>query len=319
VCNLRFDDTNPDTEDTEYVDAIVDDWRWLGYEPSTTVLYASDYFEQLYQWAEHLITTASPTSTTRTGDDLARSAAATASPVSRARTATAASRRTSTCSADARRRVRRRLARAARQDRHAAREHAAARPGDVPHPPRAPPPHGRPVGASTPPTTGPTARATRSRASPTRCARSSSTATAALRLVPRALPLPFDQPRQIEFARLELTHTVTSKRKLAKLVADGIVEGWDDPRLPTLRALRRRGYPSTAIKEFCSFIGVAEDQQPSPDRAARELRAQRAQPQRAASHGRAAPAQAGRSPTGPPARSSTSPCRTTRRTRRRHP
>jgi glutaminyl-tRNA synthetase len=71
------------------------------------------------------------------------------------------------------------------------------------------------------------------------------------------LPLPYDQPRQTEFARLELTHTVTSKRKLATLVADGIVDGWDDPRMPTLRGLRRRGYPAAAIREFCAFIGVA--------------------------------------------------------------
>ena len=71
------------------------------------------------------------------------------------------------------------------------------------------------------------------------------------------LPLPGYQPRQTEFARLELTHTVTSKRRLATLVADGVVDGWDDPRLPTLRGLRRRGYPATAIREFCTYIGVS--------------------------------------------------------------
>jgi glutaminyl-tRNA synthetase len=71
------------------------------------------------------------------------------------------------------------------------------------------------------------------------------------------LPLPGYQPRQTEFARLELTHTVTSKRRLATLVADGVVDGWDDPRLPTLRGLRRRGYPAAAIREFCSYIGVS--------------------------------------------------------------
>jgi glutaminyl-tRNA synthetase len=71
------------------------------------------------------------------------------------------------------------------------------------------------------------------------------------------LPLPGDTPRQTEFARLELTHTVTSKRRLAGLVADGVVDGWDDPRMPTLRGLRRRGYPAAAIREFCAFIGVS--------------------------------------------------------------
>ena len=71
------------------------------------------------------------------------------------------------------------------------------------------------------------------------------------------LPLPGDQPRQTEFARLELTYTITSKRRLARLVADGVVDGWDDPRMPTLRGLRRRGYPPAAIRAFCSYIGVA--------------------------------------------------------------
>ena len=71
------------------------------------------------------------------------------------------------------------------------------------------------------------------------------------------LPLPGDQPRQTEFARLELTHTITSKRRLARLVADGVVDGWDDPRMPTLGGVRRRGYPASAIRAFCTYIGVA--------------------------------------------------------------
>ena len=70
------------------------------------------------------------------------------------------------------------------------------------------------------------------------------------------LTLPAEAPRQIEFARLEFTHTITSKRRLAKLVADGVVDGWDDPRMPTLRGLRRRGYPPAAIRAFCSEIGT---------------------------------------------------------------
>ena len=71
------------------------------------------------------------------------------------------------------------------------------------------------------------------------------------------LGLGSDHPRQTEFARLNLTHTVLSKRKLLELVRDGHVDGWDDPRMPTLRGLRRRGYPPEAIRAFCSHIGVA--------------------------------------------------------------
>ena len=71
------------------------------------------------------------------------------------------------------------------------------------------------------------------------------------------LPLPGDRPRQTEFARLNLTHTVLSKRALGALVSGGLVDGWDDPRLPTLRGLRRRGYPPEAIRAFCAHIGLA--------------------------------------------------------------
>ena len=64
-------------------------------------------------------------------------------------------------------------------------------------------------------------------------------------------------PQQIEFARLNLTHTVLSKRKLIQLVKEGYVKGWDDPRMPTLSGLRRRGVPPEALREFCSRIGIA--------------------------------------------------------------
>jgi glutaminyl-tRNA synthetase len=70
------------------------------------------------------------------------------------------------------------------------------------------------------------------------------------------LPVPAI-PKQIEFARLNISHTVTSKRKLRQLVEQKLVDGWDDPRLPTLRGMRKRGYPSTAIRQFCEDIGVS--------------------------------------------------------------
>ena len=73
----------------------------------------------------------------------------------------------------------------------------------------------------------------------------------------RNCPVP-SQPRQIEFARLNLTYTVMSKRKLLQLVKDGHVSGWDDPRLPTISGLRRRGYPAAAIRHFCKRIGITK-------------------------------------------------------------
>ncbi len=70
------------------------------------------------------------------------------------------------------------------------------------------------------------------------------------------LPVPA-KPVQTEFARLNLSHTVTSKRKLRELVEQGVVDGWDDPRLPTLRGMRKRGYPPAAIRQFCEMIGIS--------------------------------------------------------------
>ena len=66
------------------------------------------------------------------------------------------------------------------------------------------------------------------------------------------------RPRQIEFSRLNLEHTITSKRKLSELVEKGLVEGWDDPRMPTISGMRRRGYPASAIRDFCSRVGVTK-------------------------------------------------------------
>ena len=73
-----------------------------------------------------------------------------------------------------------------------------------------------------------------------------------------ALELPRTQPRQREFARLNVTYTVMSKRKLLRLVEEGLVQGWDDPRMPTISGMRRRGYPAEAIRAFCDRIGVAK-------------------------------------------------------------
>jgi glutaminyl-tRNA synthetase len=72
------------------------------------------------------------------------------------------------------------------------------------------------------------------------------------------LPVPQPRPRQFEFARLNLSYTVMSKRKLLQLVSEGLVSGWDDPRMPTLAGLRRRGVPAAAVRHFCQRIGVTK-------------------------------------------------------------
>jgi glutaminyl-tRNA synthetase len=258
ICKLRFDDTNPVTEDTEYVDAIADDVRWLGFEPGEPV-YASDYFEQLYQWAEHLISTgfayvddqdAETISAQRGGygkpgiespyrdrsveDNLAlfRSMRAGALPdgshVLRAK-------------ADMQHdnmQLRDPIMYRIRHEHH-------HRTGDqwvlYPTYDWA---HGQSDAIEG--------------VTHSLCSLEFDSHRALYDWYLDHLPLPGDQPRQTEFARLELTYTVTSKRKLRQLIDDGIVEGWDDPRLPTLRALRRRGYPASAIRDFCEFIGVAK-------------------------------------------------------------
>lgn len=259
VCKLRFDDTNPITEETEYVDAIVDDVRWLGFEPSGEPVYASDYFEQLYQWAEHLI-----------GEGLAYVDDQDAETISAQRggygkpgVESPHRSRTPEENLDLFRRMRAgeftdgsRVLRAKVDMQHEnmqmrdpvmyrIRHEHHHRTGDAwvvyPTYDWA---HGQSDAIEG--------------VTHSLCTLEFDSHRALYDWYLDHLPLTGDQPRQTEFARLELTYTVTSKRRLLTLVNDGIVEGWDDPRLPTLRALRRRGYPASAIREFCSFVGVAK-------------------------------------------------------------
>ena len=122
----------------------------------------------------------------------------------------------------------------------------------------APPPPGAPSGASTPCTTSPTPSRTPWRASPTPCAPWSLRTTAPCTTGSSSNTDVPSKPRQIEFARLGINYTVMSKRKLRKLVEEGYVSGWDDPRMPTLCGLRRRGYTPGSIRNFCERIGVAK-------------------------------------------------------------
>ena len=257
-CNLRFDDTNPDTEDVEYVDAIIDDLRWLGFEAPEPVLFASDYFEQLYEWAEHLIEHGLAYIDDQDGDTISAQRGGYGKPGIESPFRT----RSVDENLDLFRRMRAgefadgaRVLRAKIDMQHEnmqfrdpvmyrIRRQHHHRTGDqwviYPTYDWA---HGQSDAIEG--------------VTHSLCTLEFDSHRPLYDWYLEHLPLPGYQPRQTEFARLELTHTVTSKRRLATLVADGVVDGWDDPRLPTLRGLRRRGYPAAAIREFCSYIGVS--------------------------------------------------------------
>jgi len=259
ICKLRFDDTNPVTEDTEYVDGIIDDLRWLGFEPHGDPVYASDYFEQLYQWAVHLIEHGLAYVDDQDGETISAQRGGYGKPgiESPFRSRTVAE------NLDLFRRMRAgefadgsRVLRAKADMQHEnmqlrdpvmyrIRHEHHHRTGDAwviyPTYDWA---HGQSDAIEG--------------VTHSLCTLEFDSHRALYDWYLDHLPLTGDQPRQTEFARLELTYTVTSKRRLLQLVNDGVVEGWDDPRLPTLRALRRRGYPASAIREFCNFIGVAK-------------------------------------------------------------
>ena len=256
VCNLRLDDTNPDTEEIEYVDSIVSDIEWLGYAPAT-VLHASDYFEQLYQWAEYLVEQGKA----YVDDSDNETISAQRGGFGRPGVESAYRDRGIAENLDLLRRMRAgefpdssRVLRAKIDMQHEnmqlrdpvmyrirhADHHRTGDAWDIY--PTYDWAHGQSDAIE-----GVTHSI---------CTLEFDTHRALYDWYLEQLPLPADQPKQIEFARLEFTHTVTSKRRLKTLVDEGVVDGWDDPRMPTLRALRRRGYSAAAIRAFCRDIGT---------------------------------------------------------------
>jgi glutaminyl-tRNA synthetase len=258
VCRLRFDDTNPDTEETSYVEAIISDVRWLGFDPGEP-LYASDYFEQMYEWAELLISDGKAYVDDQDIDTIRAQRGGYGKPgVESPRR-----NRPPQESLDLFRRMR---AGEFPEGSHVLRakidmQHENMQMRDpVMYRIR----HGHHHRTHDAWVIYPTYDWAHGQSDAIEgtthsiCTLEFDSHRALYDWYLDQLPLPNDRPRQYEFARLELTHTVTSKRKLRQLVDDGVVDGWDDPRLPTLRALRRRGYPASAIREFCEFIGVAK-------------------------------------------------------------
>ena len=256
LCNLRFDDTNPSKEEAGYVESIKEDIRWLGFDWEDREYYASDYFERLYEYAVQLIRkgtayvcdlSAEQISEYRGGwDEKGKD-----SPF-RARTAeenlSLFERMRAGEFEEGSRTLRARIDMAAANINM--RDPVMYRILKVPH-------HRTGDAWCIYPTYD-----------FTHCLSDSiegiTHSICTLEFEVHRPPydwfldeLGVHHPQQIEFARLNLTNTVMSKRKLLQLVRDGRVSGWDDPRLPTLRGLRRRGYTPEAIRAFCERIGVS--------------------------------------------------------------
>ncbi len=258
TCNLRFDDTNPTKEDVEYVDSIKEDVRWLGFQWAGEPRYASDYFEQLYGYAVHLIERGKAYVDSQTPDEIRERRGTLTEPGSE--------------SPYRGRPVRENLELFAQM-------RAGAFP-DGAHVLRAKIDMQSPNINMRDPVLYRIRRAHHHRTGDAWCIYpmydfAHPPSDAIERITHSLCTLEFEdhrplydwlienlpvpaQPRQIEFARLNLTYTVMSKRKLLGLVQEGHVAGWDDPRMPTIVGMRRRGYTPEAIREFCDRIGVAK-------------------------------------------------------------
>jgi glutaminyl-tRNA synthetase len=256
-CNLRFDDTNPSKESTEYVESIQDDIRWLGFDWGDRLQFASDYFEQLYALAVQLIEREKAYVCDLTAEDTRSYRGTLTSP--------------------------------GRNSPHRDRSvdenlelFASMRAGEFEDGSRT---LRASIDMASPnlnlrdPVLYRIMRATHHRTGDDWCIYpmydfAHGQSDSIEQITHSICTLEFENhrplydwfldaldiyhPRQIEFARLNLTYTLMSKRKLLELVRDGHVAGWDDPRMPTIIGLRRRGYTPEALRGFCQTIGVAK-------------------------------------------------------------
>jgi len=257
-CHLRFDDTNPTKEEQEYIDAIERDVRWLGFDWGPHLYHASDYFEQLYDWAEHLVRAGKAYVDDQSQEQMRASRGTLTEP---GRDSPFRGRGVEE-NLDLLRRMRAgefpNGARVLRAKIDMAsgninlRDPVLYRILHASHPrtgakwclyPSYDFAHGQSDAIE-----GITHSI---------CTLEFEDHRPLYDWLLDNLPVP-SRPRQYEFARLNLTYTVLSKRVLTQLVRDGHVKGWDDPRMPTLAGLRRRGVPPAAIRDFVRRIGVAK-------------------------------------------------------------
>lgn len=257
-CRLRFDDTNPDKEDPEFVDAIQEDVRWLGYEWDGPIRHTADYFGQLHEWAVYLIEQELAYVDDQTPEQ-ARTNRGTLTeagvnspyrdrPVAESRDLFERMRQGEF--AEGERALRAKIDMAAGNMNlrdpilYRIRNAAHHRTGDTwciyPSYDFA---HGQSDAIE-----GVTHSI---------CTLEFEDHRPLYDWLIEHLPVPA-RPRQYEFARLNINYTITSKRKLKQLVDEGVVDGWDDPRMPTLCGMRRRGYTPASLRAFCEMIGVSK-------------------------------------------------------------
>jgi glutaminyl-tRNA synthetase len=258
TCNLRFDDTNPLKEEVEYVDSIQADVKWLGFDWEDRLFYASDYFEQLYAFAETLIEKGKAFVCDLTADEVR----ATRGTLTEPGTNSPYRDRSLPENLDLFRRMRAGEfpdgARTLRAKIDMAspninlRDPALYRIRRTVHHRTGDAWHLYPMYDYAHAISDWIERITHSL-----CTLEFEDHRPLYDWCLEALDLP-DRPRQIEFARLNLTYTLLSKRKLLLLVTGGHVTGWDDPRMPTLAGIRRRGYTPEALRDFCDRIGLAK-------------------------------------------------------------
>ncbi len=257
-CNLRYDDTNPAKEDIEYVQSIEEDVRWLGFDWADRTFYASDYFETMYEYAQTLIREGHAYVDSLTADEIRGYRGTLTEP---GRNSPHRDRPADE-SLDLFRRMR------------------AGECADGTHVLRARIDMASPNMNMRDPTLYRIRHAAHHRtgdawsiyptydyAHPISDALEGITHSLCTLEFEDHRPLydwvieqtkPPSRPRQIEFARLNLNYTVMSKRKLLALVEQKLVNGWDDPRMPTIAGIRRRGFTPEAVRDFCSRIGVAK-------------------------------------------------------------
>jgi len=259
LCNLRFDDTNPTKEDTEYVESIREDVRWLGGDWGDREFYASNYFDKLYEYAEQLIKMGKAYVDDLTADEIREYRG----------TLTQPGRESPYRN------------RSVEENLDLFRRMRAGEFADGTHVLRAKIDMASPNLVMRDPTLYRIRHATHHRTGDKWCIYPMYDFTHPLSdsiegITHSLCTLEFVNnrelynwvletlnvyhPEQTEFARLNLTYTVLSKRKLIQLVKEGYVKGWDDPRMPTLSALRRRGVPPEAIHDFCRRIGMAKSE-----------------------------------------------------------